>query len=140
MAIIDDATRLVVQAEFYQSQKLPVLEDALRKAIIRCGAPDNLYVDNGKIFVSQWLRLACAKLRIRHLNTKAYSPESKGKIERFNRTVEEFLEEAQLEKPQTLEHLIRCSGPGCRRAITTGSTPPWPVKARLRPSPRILNP
>lgn len=105
MAIIDDATRLVVHGEFYASQKLPTLEDAFRKAIIRCGAPDNLYVDNGKIFVSQWLRLACAKLRIRHLNTKAYSAESKGKIERFNRTAEEFLEEARLETPQTLEQL-----------------------------------
>jgi transposase InsO family protein len=105
VAIIDDATRLVVQAEFYASQKLPVLEDTLRKAVLRCGAPDNLYVDNGKIFVSQWLRLACAKLRIRHLNTKAYSPESKGKIERWNRTVEEFMGEARLEKPQTLDAL-----------------------------------
>ena len=105
IAIIDDATRMVVQAEFYANQKLPVLEDALRKAILRCGTPDNLYLDNGKIFVSQWLRLACAKLRIRHLNTKAYSPESKGKIERFNRTVEEFLQEASLEKVETLEQL-----------------------------------
>jgi putative transposase len=105
IAIIDDATRMVVQAEFYANQKLPVLEDALRKAVLRCGTPDSLYLDNGKIFVSQWLRLACAKLRIRHLNTKAYSPEAKGKIERFNRTVEEFLQEAYLEKVETLEQL-----------------------------------
>lgn len=105
VAMIDDATRMVAHAEFYDNQKLPVLEDTFRKAIIKCGAPDNIYTDNGKIFVSQWLRLACARLRIRHLSTKAYSPESKGKIERFNRTVEEFLEEARLEKPQTLEQL-----------------------------------
>jgi len=105
VALIDDATRFVVHAEFYHDQRLPVLEDALRKAIIRCGAPDALYVDNGKVFVSGWLRLACAKLRIRHLHTRAYSPEAKGKIERFNRSVEEFLKEAQLEKPRTLEEL-----------------------------------
>jgi putative transposase len=105
VAIIDDATRLVVQAEFYANQKLPVLEDAFRKAILRCGTPDNIYLDNGKIFISQWMKLACAKLRIRHLNTRAYSPESKGKIERFNRTVEEFLQEARLEKVGTLEQL-----------------------------------
>jgi putative transposase len=105
IAIIDDATRMVVQAEFYANQKLPVLEDAFRKAILRCGTPDNLYLDNGKIFVSQWLRLACAKLCIRHLNTKAYSPEAKGKIERFNRTVDEFIGEVQLEKVETLEQL-----------------------------------
>ncbi len=105
IAIIDDATRMVVHAEFYDNQKLPVLEDTFRKALTKCGAADNLYVDNGKIFVSQWLRLACAKLRIRHLNTKAYSPEAKGKIERWNRTVDEFIQEAQLEKPQTLDQL-----------------------------------
>jgi len=103
MAIIDDASRLVVHGEFYDNQKLPVLEDSLRKAVIKCGAPDNLYVDQGKIFVSQWLRLACAKLRIRHLNARAYSPEARGKIERFNRTVDEFIQEARLERPQTLE-------------------------------------
>jgi len=105
VAIIDDATRLVMHGEFYDNQRLPVLEDAFRKALTRAGAPDNLYVDNGKIFVSQWLRLACAKLRIRHLNTKAYSPESKGKCEKFNQTVDEFIREVRLEKPQTLERL-----------------------------------
>ncbi len=105
VAIIDDATRLVVHAEFYDNQRLPVLEDTLRKAVIKCGLPDNLYVDRGKIFISQWLRLACAKLRIRHLNTRAYSPEAKGKIERWNRTADEFIQEARLEKPQTLEQL-----------------------------------
>ncbi len=105
VALIDDATRIVVHGEFYANQKLPVLEDAFRKAVTRCGAPDNLYVDQGKIFVSQWLRLACARLHIRHLNARAYSPESKGKIERWNRTVDEFIQEAQLEKPQTLEKL-----------------------------------
>ena len=77
----------------------------MRKAITRCGCPENLYVDNGKIFISQWLRLACAKLRIRHLPAKAYSPEAKGKIEAFNGTVDEFIGEVQLEKPQTLERL-----------------------------------
>jgi len=105
IVIIDDATRLVVHGEFYDNQRLPVLDDAFRKALTRAGAPDNLYVDNGKIFVSQWLRLACARLRIRHLNTKAYSPESKGKCEKFNQTVDEFIREVHLEKPRTLERL-----------------------------------
>lgn len=105
VAMIDDATRLVTHAEFYDNQRLPVLEDTLRKAVIKCGLPDNLYVDQGKIFVSQWLQLACAKLRIRHLTAKPYSAPSKGKIERWNRTADEFIQEANLEKPQTLEQL-----------------------------------
>jgi transposase InsO family protein len=105
LTIIDDATRFVVHAEFYADQKQPILEDGLRKAILRCGAPKNIYVDNGKIFVSQWLRLACAQLNIRHLRTQPYRAESKGKIERLNRTVEEFLVELSLQKVQTLEEL-----------------------------------
>ena len=105
VAMIDDATRLVTHAEFYDNQRLPALEDTLRKAITRCGLPESIYVDQGKIFVSRWLRLACAKLRIRHLATKPYSPEAKGKIERWNRTADEFIQEAYLEKPQTLEQL-----------------------------------
>lgn len=104
-AMIDDATRLVTHAEFYDNQRLPVLEDTLRKAITRCGLPESIYVDQGKIFVSRWLRLACARLRIRHLAAQPYSPESKGKIERWNRTVEEFIAEAHLEQPQTLDQL-----------------------------------
>ena len=34
ISIIDDATRLVVHGEFYDNQRLPVLEDAVRKAVI----------------------------------------------------------------------------------------------------------
>ena len=105
IAIIDDATRLVVHAEFYDNQRLPVLEDAFRKAVTRCGAPNSLYVDQGKIFVSQWMRLACAKLDIRHLAAQAYNAAAKGKIEAFNRTAEEFIREVHLEKPKTLERL-----------------------------------
>ena len=75
------------------------------KAILRYGAPKSIYVDNGKIFTSTWFQLACAKLNIRHLRTSPYNAESKGKIERFNRTVESFLDESSLQKPQTLSEL-----------------------------------
>ena len=107
LAIIDDATRFIVHAEFYASQKLPILEDGLRKAILRYGAPKSIYVDNGKIYTSTWLRLACAQLNIRHLKTRPYCAEAKGKIERFNRTIENFLGELSLQKVQTLEELNR---------------------------------
>jgi transposase InsO family protein len=105
LVIIDDATRYVVHAEFYADQKQPILEDGLRKAVLRSGAPKSIYVDNGKIFTSAWLQLACAQLNIRHLKTRPYSPEAKGKVERFNRTVESFLAELSLQKAQNLEDL-----------------------------------
>lgn len=105
LAFIDDATRLICHGQFYADQRLPILEDAFRKAILKRGIPDAVYVDNGKIFVSKWFRMGCARLNIRHITTKPYSPESKGKIERFNRTVEAFLSELSLNPPKTLDEL-----------------------------------
>ena len=105
LAILDDATRTAVHAEFYDSQKLPVLEDALKKAVQRHGSPKRIYVDNGKIFVSTWMKVACAKLNIKHINASPYNPEGKGKVERFNRTVEEFLAEYGLQEAGTLNEL-----------------------------------
>lgn len=105
MVMLDDATRLVTHGEFYDNQRLPILEDCFRKAVLKYGKPDSTYVDNGKIFISRWFRIACARLGIRHLKARSYSPESKGKIERFNRTVEEFLQEVRLDNPKTLEEL-----------------------------------
>jgi hypothetical protein len=46
---------------------------------------------------------ACAILGIKLLYAKPYSPESTGKIERFNRTVDSFYDEAALKPCRTLE-------------------------------------
>jgi hypothetical protein len=105
MVLIDDATRLVTHAEFYDNQKLPILEDSFKKAVQKCGSPKALYVDNGKIFVSTWLQLACGRLNVRHLRTRPFAPESKAKVERFNRTVGAFLSEVALNTPRTLAEL-----------------------------------
>ena len=87
IAIIDDATRLVTYAAFALSEKvqayLPVLEQAIR----RRGLPMRLYVDNGALFRSHHLKLACAKLGITLIHSRPYIPQGRGKIERFFRTV-----------------------------------------------------
>lgn len=107
LVFLDDATRMIVHGEFYFHQRLPILEDCFRKALISWGICNVVYLDNGKIFISKWFRAACAHLGIQHLATAGYSPQSKGKVERFNRTVEEFLEELRLEPVSTLKELNR---------------------------------
>lgn len=104
-AWIDDATRYVVGAGFYANQKTDIIEDTLRQALMAFGQPQAIYVDNGKQYRSDWLRKACAKLGIQLLHAKAYHPEGKGKIERFNRSIDAFLAECALEKPKTLGDL-----------------------------------
>jgi hypothetical protein len=106
-ALIDDSTRMIMHAEFYDSQKLPILEDCFRKALLKYGKPADVLVDNGKIFVSKWFRLACAHLGIRHIAAAPYSEKTKGKLEKYNRTVDGFLDEFALEPVQTLQELNR---------------------------------
>ena len=105
LAFIDDYSRVVPHAEFYFEQRLPVLEDCFKKAILKRGIPNSIFVDNGKIFISRWMRIACARLNIRHLTAAPYAPESKGKIERFMGRVEEFLAEMEFVNPRSLKEL-----------------------------------
>lgn len=104
-AWIDDATRFVVSARFYTNQKVDIIEDTLREAILTYGKPEAIYVDNGKQYRSNWLQKACARLGIRLLHAKPYHPEGKGKIEAFNRRLDSFLAEIALQKPNSLEEL-----------------------------------
>jgi len=105
LAFIDDATRLVPYAAFFFAQREFQLEQAFKWATLRYGLPDKVYVDNGKIFVSDAFKLACARLNVRHAHTAPYAPESKGKIERFMGRVDSFLAELALSPARTLEAL-----------------------------------
>ena len=105
-AFIDDHSRLVPHAEFYMDEKSPRLEDCLKKAILKRGIPEALYVDNGKVFDSNHLKRICAELGIRLLHHLPYSPQSKGKIERFfQRAQKEFMTEARFADIQSLPEL-----------------------------------
>jgi hypothetical protein len=95
---IDDATRYIVSAGFYLDQTVDALEDSLHRAVQKSGVPDKIFVDNGCQYKSKWLSQTCAKLGIRLLTARPYHPESKGLVERFNRTVEKFISEAALAK------------------------------------------
>jgi transposase InsO family protein len=99
---IDDSTRYVVSARFYLDQTVEAIEDSLRIAIQKYGVPEKVFTDNGKQFRSKWLGQACAKLGICQLTSRPYHPEGKGKIEKFNLTVEKFISEAVLKKPSSL--------------------------------------
>ncbi|MGE7274873.1 DDE-type integrase/transposase/recombinase [Brevibacillus panacihumi] len=105
VTFIDDATRFVLHGEFYPVMDKTIIEDGFRKAIQKYGVPETVYFDNGKQYRTKWMTRTCSKLGIRLLFAKPYSPESTGKVERFNRVVDAFLSEAALEKPKTLDHL-----------------------------------
>ena len=107
LTLIDDKTRMIMHAEFYSNQRLPILEDCFRKALLKFGKPSDILVDNGKIFVSKWFKLACARLGVHHIAAKPYSAKTKGKCEKYHQGVDEFLSEFALEPVKTLPELNR---------------------------------
>lgn len=105
VCFIDDATRFVLHGQFYPTLDQVIVEDCFRQAIQKHGVPEAAYFDNGKQYRTKWMVRACAKMGIRLLFARPYSPEATGKVERFNRVVDRFLAEVALEKPQTLDKL-----------------------------------
>lgn len=89
IAMIDDCSRCIVGGKFFFHENSVSLQIVLKEAIGRFGQPKALYTDNGSIFVSTNLQLACARLGIALIHSKPYDSPSRGKIERFFRTVRE---------------------------------------------------
>lgn len=87
LAYIDDATRLITFAGFFLTQDIRSLRDSFKEAVLRRGIPKILYTDNGKIYRSNAFAYLCAGIGVTLLHHAVYAASSKGKIERFFRTV-----------------------------------------------------
>ena len=87
IAVLDDHSRLLPHAEFFLSERLVSWLDTFRQALLTRGLPRKLYVDNGAAFRTKHLERICASLGIALTHTPPYTPQGRGKIERFFRTV-----------------------------------------------------
>ncbi len=103
---IDDHSRLVPHAEFFLEEALPRMERVLKVGILKRGVPAAIYVDNGAVYHATQFAVACASLGIRCIHGAPYSPEGRGKQERFFETVRlQFLPEVEKSALATLEEL-----------------------------------
>lgn len=108
VGIIDDASRLVPYAEYRAQEKEVDFWQVLLEAMERRGVPQKLYTDNGKIFTSLHTQASCARLGIKLRHAKPYAAWSKGKIERWFRTVQDQFESRLVQEPvKELEELNR---------------------------------
>jgi len=103
-AIIDDHTRMIVGYAFAPTETVLSLTLVLKDAFQAFGFPERLYVDNGASFSSDFLAKSCALSGISLIHSKPYDSPSRGKIERFFRTVRDRFLSTLTEKP-TLEAL-----------------------------------
>jgi transposase InsO family protein len=88
--VIDDHSR-VAYAEIHQDETAATAIAVLRRAVEWFRARDVTVIrvlsDNGACYRSFAWRDACAELRIKHVRTRPYRPQTNGKIERFHRTM-----------------------------------------------------
>ena len=105
VVFLDDATRSVLHAEFYATLDQSIVEDAFHSAIIKWGVPKSVLFDNGKQYRNKWMVNCCKQLGVRLLYARPYAAATKGKVEKFNRLVDNFLAEERLNKPLNLTEL-----------------------------------
>lgn len=87
IAFIDDASRVICHAQFFFNETVDSLITVLKAAFYKRGIPKQLYVDNGSIYCSKEITLVCARTGCILRHTPVRDSASKGKIERFFRTV-----------------------------------------------------
>lgn len=87
--IIDDASRLIVGCHFFLNDNAINFQAVLKQAIKTYGIPKKIFVDNGTPYKNLQFQTICASLGTILIHAKAYSPESKGKIERSFRTIKD---------------------------------------------------
>jgi transposase InsO family protein len=105
-ALIDDCSRLIPHAQYYDSEKLCWFLDCFRQALARRGFPEKLYTDQGKIFTSHHLQIVCANLDVRLCHARPFSAWSKGKQERWFRSLQmDFEARLMIDPVHTLEEL-----------------------------------
>jgi len=88
-AFIDDCSRVIPFARFDTSQNFNTMKSVFIEALVRRGIPQIVYLDNAKVYRSKLFHEASARLGITIAHAQVYDAASKGKVERFFKTVRE---------------------------------------------------
>lgn len=100
---LDDHSRHVCHLEAYPDETQAAIEDSLKKAIRKHGCPTAVFVDNAKVYSGKAFTLACSELGIHKVHSTPHYPASRGKQERFFRTLrDQLLNEVENVEPLEL--------------------------------------
>lgn len=93
LTIVDDHSRYAVGLEACANEQAATVQGRLQRTFRRYGLPDAFFVDNGTPWGDasgqRWTRLGVwlLKLGVAVLHSRPYHPQSRGKNERFHRTL-----------------------------------------------------
>jgi putative transposase len=106
VSLFDDASRLICHSAFCLGETALDIEGVLKQAVLKRGVCRKLVVDNGAAYRATTLQQICARLGIQLVHCRPYMPESKGKLERWHRSLRaQFLSEIAREAPLELAEL-----------------------------------
>jgi transposase InsO family protein len=106
VTFMDDASRLITHSAFCPAETALEVEGVLKQALLKRGLPIRLVIDNGSAYRAATLQAICARLEIRLIYCRPYTPEGKGKLERWHRTLRGgFLTELDMDKVRDLHDL-----------------------------------
>lgn len=88
-AFIDDRSRLITHAQFYEGEKGEHLIDCMWKAFNKHGLPLRVFTDSGAAMKDMRLQRGLAELEVQLSYATPYAPQGKAKVERFWRTLRE---------------------------------------------------
>jgi transposase InsO family protein len=101
-AFIDHFSRFVPEARYYLHEDFAALRFGFRRLLAAYGLVVRMYSDRGSSFQSRRFHAACSLLGIRLVHSKAYVAESRGVIERYNRTLKDQFEAEVWERDELL--------------------------------------
>jgi len=103
---IDCHSRYIVSGRYYYRQNLDILIDSLLRGWGEYGIPNEIYLDNAKVYHSKAYKAACYELGIRPVYRTVRDPAPGGLIERFFLTVQkQFESEIRHQNICTLDEL-----------------------------------
>lgn len=88
IAFLDDCSRLIVSCGLFTVDNLLSVLTVFKDAVSKRGVPKKVFFDNGKVFRAGQMEMICASLGCTLCFAEPYSPESKGKIERWFQTLQ----------------------------------------------------
>lgn len=80
IALIDDASRMIVHMGLYLNDNTVNLMDAMKSAVTKYGVPEMFRFDNGSNYKSSQIQLTAARINSTISYCKPYSPESKAYV------------------------------------------------------------
>lgn len=91
-AFIDHFSRYVPEGRYYLHEDFVALRFGFRHLLAAYGLMVRMYADHGASFQSHRFHAACSLLGVRLVHSKANVAESRGVIERYNRTLKDQFE------------------------------------------------